>query len=65
MHGQQADEMFEQLLVLRRCYDLRSDYDRRAILNIPAALDYGEWRMRLARLSELRRGIWSASRGSR
>jgi hypothetical protein len=49
---------FEHLLLLRRCYPLRSDYDRRAVLSVAATIDYGEWRMRLARVSELRRRGW-------
>jgi len=49
---------FEHLLLLRQCYPMRSDYDRRAVLSVTAAIDYGEWRMRLARVAELRHGGW-------
>ena len=49
---------FEHLLLMRQFYPLRSDYDRRAVMSVSAAIDYGEWRMRLVRLNELRRGGW-------
>jgi hypothetical protein len=49
---------FEHLLLLRQCYPMRGDYDSRGVLSVAAAIDYGEWRMRLARVSELRRGGW-------
>jgi hypothetical protein len=49
---------FEHLFLLRQFYPMRGDYDRRGILSVAAAIDYGEWRMRLARVSELRRGSW-------
>ena len=52
------DAIFEQLLLLRRLYPLRGDYDRRAVLGVAAAIGYGELRMRLARVSELRHGGW-------
>ncbi len=64
MERQPEDETFERLLVLRRSYPLRSDYDRRAILSVVATIDYGEWRMRLARVSELRHGVWMARGGT-
>lgn len=62
MQRQSKEAMFEHLLMLRRCYPLRSDYDRRAIMSIAATLDYGEWRLRLARVIELRRGGGMAGR---
>jgi hypothetical protein len=33
---------FEQLWLLRRCYELRSDYDRRSTLTIDEAIGYAE-----------------------
>lgn len=40
--------MFEQLLVLRRCYARRSSYDRASDLTVAGAIAYAEWRMWLA-----------------
>jgi hypothetical protein len=34
--------LFEQLWLLRRCYALRSDYDRSSTLSIDEAVDYAE-----------------------
>ncbi len=56
--------MFERLLVLRRCYPLRSDNDRRAVLGVAATVDYGQWRLRSARVSTLRHGARMARPGS-
>ena len=64
MERQPEEEMFERLLVLRRCYPRRSEYDRRAVLSVAATIDYGEWRMRLARVSDLRHGVWMARRAT-
>jgi hypothetical protein len=35
-------DLFEQLWLLRRCYDLPSDHDRRCTLTIDEAIGYGE-----------------------
>lgn len=64
MSARQGAAMFERLLVLRDCYPLRSDYDRRPVLSVEAAIDYGEWRMRLARISDLKHGVWNAPRAA-
>ena len=55
-------DMFEHLVLLRLAYRLRSDYDRRPVIGVAAAIDYGEWRLRLARVSELRSGAWYTPR---
>ena len=62
--GRRGKANFEHLLVLRWSYPMRSDYDRRAVLSVSAAIDYGEWRMRLVRVNELRRGVWATGRAA-
>ena len=37
-----SGEIFEQLLLLRHCYPLRSDYDRTSSLTIAEAVRMGE-----------------------
>lgn len=56
--GRPTRELFERLLVLRWAYAFSSDYDRRAVLSVAAAVDYAEWRMRMARMAERRRRSW-------
>ena len=55
---------FEHLFLLRQFYPMRGDYDRRGILSVTAAIEYGEWRMRLARISGLRRDGWPTERAA-
>lgn len=55
--------MFEQLLLLRRVYHRRSDYDREPTLSVPAAIEYGELRMRLSRLAHAH-GRWQIPRAA-
>jgi hypothetical protein len=35
-------DLFEHLWLLRRCYEMRSAYDRRSMLSIDETIDYGE-----------------------
>jgi hypothetical protein len=40
--GDASADLFEQLWLLRRCYAMRSDYDRRSPLTIDDAIGYAE-----------------------
>lgn len=48
----EASESFEQLWLLRACYERRSDYDSRSTLTVAEALAYGEQLLRLIRIRE-------------
>ena len=43
-----SGELFEQLLLLRHCYPMRSTYDRRSKLTVEDAITFGERLLRVA-----------------
>ena len=47
-------EAFERLWLLRQCYPLRSDYDRRSAMTIADAIVHAEQLMRLGAVGVLR-----------
>jgi hypothetical protein len=52
---QRHREAFERLWLLRRCYSLRSDYDRRSAMTVADAILHGEHLMRISAVGVLRR----------
>lgn len=51
MDRRDRSNLLERLVVLRRVYALRSDYDRKPLLGIRAAIADAERSMRAARLA--------------
>jgi hypothetical protein len=51
MDRRERSELLERLVVYRRVYHLRSDYDTRSLQSVPAAVSHGERMMRAARLA--------------
>jgi hypothetical protein len=49
MDRQERTALLERLVVYRRVYHLRSDYDSKPVLTVAAAVTYGEQLMRIAR----------------
>ena len=50
MHRRERSDLLERLVVLRRVYHLRSDYDTRPLLSVRAAIAHGERLMRAGRV---------------
>jgi hypothetical protein len=57
-----AGESFEQLWLLRACYELRSEYDSRSTLSVADAIAYGERLLRLMRIRERSSGYGTTNR---
>jgi hypothetical protein len=55
-------EAFEQLWLLRACYAMRSEYDRRPGLTVREAIAWGEQQLRLMHIREQWRGFGSINR---
>lgn len=62
--NQRSRDEFEQLLLLRRCYPWRSDYDACQTLSVAEAILYGEQLMRLARVANHWTGYGPARRAA-
>jgi hypothetical protein len=51
MDRRERSDLLERLVVYRRVYHLRSDYDARPLLSVRAAMAHGERMMRASRLA--------------
>jgi hypothetical protein len=51
MDRRDRSDLLERLVVYRRVYHLRSDYDARPLLSVRAAMAHGERILRAARLA--------------